>query len=89
MSSFSTTTARPATSSGTSVETTWLGKASWLNHHSDSWVSTTPLSGICVGRTWSKAEIASVATIRMRPPGQSYSRRTLPTWIGLSSTAPA
>ena len=48
ISSLRTSTARPATASGTSVDTTWLGtrSESWSNHHSDSRVSTAPLSGI-------------------------------------------
>ncbi len=48
--------ARPANSGGTSVaEITWLGtrSASCSNHHSDSAVSSLPLSGIGVGRTTS------------------------------------
>ena len=48
ISSRRTRTARPATSAGTSVLTTWFGtrSESWSNHHSDSRVSTAPLSGI-------------------------------------------
>ena len=69
-----TSTARPATASGTSVETTWLGttSASCSNHHSDSCVRTLPLSGISLSRMWSNAEIRSEATssswsVRGRP----------------------
>ena len=40
-------------------------------------VSTRPLSGIGVGRTTSKAEIRSDATIRSRSP-KPYISRTLP-----------
>ena len=52
ISSRRTMTARPATDSGTSVDSTWWGtrSASWSNHHSDSRVSTIPLSGIGVSR---------------------------------------
>ena len=65
MSSDSTMVARPATASGTCVEMTWLGTSSWSNHHSESWVRMAPLSGMLVASTWSKAEMLSVATIRI------------------------
>ena len=84
MSSASTSVARPATASGTSVLTTWLStrSASWSNHHRLSWVRMAPLSGMGVLSTWSNAEMLSVATMRMRSAPSSsttvYSSRTLP-----------
>ena len=83
MSSFSTTTARPLTASGTSTETTWSGtrSRSRSNHHSDSCVSTAPLPGMGVGRMWSKAEMLSVATISTSPAGSAYISRTFPAWM--------
>ncbi len=45
--------ARPATCSGTSRETTWLGttSSSWSNHHRLMAVRILPLSGMVVGST--------------------------------------
>ena len=63
---------------GTTVETTWFGTAStsWANHHSDSWVSTTPLSGMPGDSTWSYAETRSDATTSTTSP--CASRTDLP-----------
>ena len=43
----------------------------WLNQKIESWVSTLPRSGMPLGRTWSKAERRSVATISSRSLGSS------------------
>ena len=66
--------ARPATSSGTSVESTWFGTSpSCLNHHRESCVRTAPLSGISVGRILSKALMRSEATTMTEPARTSAS----------------
>src|SRR4051794_10955773 len=78
--------ARPATDAGTSeAEIRWDDApnlsstgASCSNHHTDSAVSTRPLSGIGVGSTWSYAEMRSLATTSSSPSGPAYMSRTLP-----------
>jgi len=49
--SLRTRTARPSTSSGTSLEMKWFGQMSFVfsNQKFDIWVRTLPLSGILVG----------------------------------------
>ncbi len=79
---------RPRTASGTLVDSRWLAHRSrnWSSHHSDIWVSTTPLSGTGVLSTWSYAEMRSEATRSIRcscakpVSGSSgaYNSRTLP-----------
>src|ERR1700751_4621014 len=81
--------ARPAHCAGTSVpEMTWLAitSVSWPNHHSDSCVSTRPLSGIGVGRTTSYTLTRSEATM-MRSPPSAYRSRTFPEYAS-STHAP-
>src|SRR6476469_497410 len=65
--------ARPRTASGTSDETRWLGTRwdSWSNHHNDIRVRISPLSGIGVSRTKSKAEMRSLATTTGGASGSS------------------
>jgi hypothetical protein len=57
----------------------WLGTISSVrsNQNFESPVSTRPLSGIGVGRTTSKAEMRSEATISRRSPNP-YISRTFP-----------
>src|SRR5690242_17245714 len=83
-------TARPVHSGGTSAEeTTWFGttSASRSNHHSESWVRTAPLSGICVGSTTSKTEIRSEATSSRSSPSAQTSR-TLPECSSSTTLSP-
>src|SRR5712692_3377999 len=65
--------------SAVSAVITWFGtrSARRRNQKSESWVSTTPLAGMPLGRTTSKALMRSVATISSRSP-RSYTSRTLP-----------
>ena len=63
--------ARPSNSAGTSVDDTrWFGttSASWPNHHTDSCVSSAPLSGIGVGSTMSYTDTRSEATSSRSSP---------------------
>ena len=70
MSSRLTRSARPATSSGTRSSIRWLGTIEPVvsNQKIDIWVSTLPFSGIGSGRTTSKAEIRSDATMISSSP---------------------
>jgi len=63
--------ARPSNSAGTSVaDTRWFGtmSLSWPNHHTESWVSSAPLSGIGVGSTTSYTDTRSDATSSRSSP---------------------
>ncbi len=63
-----------------SGSTTWLGMMSRVrsNQKLESWVSTSPLPGIGVGRITSNAEMRSVATITRVSSPSAYTSRTLP-----------
>src|SRR5690348_3095992 len=74
--------------SGTMPETRWLGwKVSVCeNQKIESCVRTLPRSGMPLGRTRSKAEMRSVATMSSRLSSSSYVSRTLPRAKSLSGS---
>ena len=63
----------PALAAALAMQMKWLGMlpAVMANQKAEMLERTTPFSGMAVGRTTSKAEMRSVATMSSRPPPRS------------------